>query len=165
MLDELLGIVNVPSGVWIDEQGVIVRPPEPAFPWRARQPSEELMAQLPALMLEQLSEAQKIKIDPESYLAALRDWVQHGEQSRYALSPDEVATRSGPRTNSIRKLPLASSSGSTSSGRATLPTRPAGSGRPTACNRITGPTSARPGRSPTRCRDQRSSTTQTGSPT
>jgi len=32
LLDELLGIVNVPSGVWIDEQGTIVRPPEPAVP-------------------------------------------------------------------------------------------------------------------------------------
>lgn len=28
LLDELFGIVNVPSGVWIDEQGVIVRAPE-----------------------------------------------------------------------------------------------------------------------------------------
>src|SRR5919198_263380 len=34
-LDELLGIVNVPSGVWIDEEQMIVRPPEPAWPGRA----------------------------------------------------------------------------------------------------------------------------------
>ena len=45
LLDELLGVVNVPNGVWIDEQGMIVRPPEPAFPGtrrdrRARDPPE-----------------------------------------------------------------------------------------------------------------------------
>ena len=96
-LDELLGIVNVPSGVWIDEQGVLVRPPEPAFPWRPREPSEELVAQLPAILVEQLLESRKIQIDPEPYVAALRDWVANGEGSRYALAPDEVLARSRPR--------------------------------------------------------------------
>ena len=97
VLDELLGVVNVPMGVWVDEEGMVVRPPEPAFPWRPRQPTEELLAQLPAVAAEQLREAQKIRIDPDSYVAALRDWVQNGERSPYALSPDEVIARSRPR--------------------------------------------------------------------
>jgi hypothetical protein len=97
LLDELLGVVNVPSGVWVDEQGLIVRPPEPAFPWRPRQPTDEFLAQLPPLMAEQLREAQRMSIDPDRYVAALRDWVEHGESSPYALSPDEVVARSAPR--------------------------------------------------------------------
>jgi hypothetical protein len=97
VLDELLGIVNVPSGVWIDEHGVIVRPPEPAFPWRPRTLSDELLAQLPAITVEQLREAEKMQIEPEQYVGALRDWAKLGPRSRYALSPEEVIARSRPR--------------------------------------------------------------------
>ena len=97
VLDELLGVVNVPSGVWIDEKGMIVRPPEPAFPWYPRQLTEEQLAQLPEAVAEMLREAQGIKIDPEPYLNALRDWVRHGERSRFALSPEDVVARSQPR--------------------------------------------------------------------
>ena len=38
-----------------------------------------------------------MRIDPEGYVAALRDWVAHGSRSRYALDADEVLARSRPR--------------------------------------------------------------------
>jgi hypothetical protein len=98
LLDELLGIVNVPTGVWIDEHGMLARPPEPAFPWRPRPLPDELLAQLPAITVQQLREAARMRIDPEAYVAALRDWVAHGSRSRFALAPEQVIARSRPRS-------------------------------------------------------------------
>ena len=101
LLDERLGIVNVPNGVWIDEAGMIVRPAEPAFP--GRNPVLESLSQidlttLPSEAAEMLAEARKIQTDPEGYLAMLLDWVEHGAASRYALDPEEVVRRAQPRS-------------------------------------------------------------------
>jgi hypothetical protein len=101
LLGELLGVVNVPTGVWIDEEGVLVRPPEVAHPGRSV--LRDMFAEHgipkdgPAYLLETLAEVGRIQVRPERYGAALRDWAANGADSRFALDPDEVVARSRPR--------------------------------------------------------------------
>lgn len=80
-MDDALGIVNVPTGVWIDESGTIVRPPETAYPRRP-----------PFLDSTPIPEVRGLQIDGDAYVAALRQW------DRYALPPDEVRRRLRPRS-------------------------------------------------------------------
>jgi hypothetical protein len=92
----------VPNGVWIDEQGMIVRPAEPMHPglneftksFRELDPST-----LPEDIQAVLREAQKIKTDPELTKVMVEDWLANGAASRYVLGPDEVVRRSQPRTD------------------------------------------------------------------
>ena len=98
VLDELLGIVNVPSGVWVDEHGTMVRPPETAYPGRPRMYDRALPEDAPQRLRDIVAEAKRIRVDGDRYLAALRDWVEHGSQSGYALDPEEVVARSAPRS-------------------------------------------------------------------
>ena len=102
-LDELLGIVNVPTGVWVDEEGMIVRPPEPAFPGKAVIAELELPPGAPPRIVEMLQESAKIEIEPERYVAALRDWVEKGAGSPHALDPAEVVARSAPRSADVSR--------------------------------------------------------------
>ncbi|CAN5267838.1 hypothetical protein BH23CHL1_BH23CHL1_25150 [soil metagenome] len=97
LVDELFGIVNVPSGVWIDEQGIIVRPPETAYPRRPPFLDHKMPDDLSPERREQLDAVKGLRMDADTYVTALRDWVARGPESRYALSPDEVLQRSRPR--------------------------------------------------------------------
>ena len=76
-------MVNVPTGVWINEEGMIVRPNETAYSSNTK------------LNLR----GKELKSRGADYVAALKDWVKNGAESDYALSPEEVAKRVGPRTN------------------------------------------------------------------
>jgi tetratricopeptide (TPR) repeat protein len=70
MVAELYNMVNVPTAVWIDEAGMIVRPNEAAFA---------------------LDNFRAITgIDSARYLDALRDWAKNGAKSRFVLTPEAV---------------------------------------------------------------------------
>lgn len=99
---EQFGVVNIPNAVWIDEQGLIVRPAETAF----APPSIEIerpnpfegVTEIPRRMGEIFTEAMQLVVDPAAYEAALRDWIELGSESRFALAPDDVVERSQPRS-------------------------------------------------------------------
>jgi hypothetical protein len=98
LLDRLYGVVNVPSGIWIDEAGIVVRPAEPAFPGRPAfldQPQPDLSD---PYLAESLAESRKIRADYRKYPMALRDWVANGAASRFVLGPAETAERTGERS-------------------------------------------------------------------
>lgn len=97
IMDELFGIVNVPSAVWIDETGTIVRPPETAYPRRPAFLDRAIPADASPRQIAQNAEVKNLRIEAERYVAALRDWVENGAESRFVLSPEEVLRRSRPR--------------------------------------------------------------------
>ena len=70
LVSKLYNMVNVPTGVWIDEQGRIVRPNEVAF-------VDDRFKNFSGL-------------DSAPYLNALRDWVEKGNKSIYAMSEERL---------------------------------------------------------------------------
>jgi hypothetical protein len=81
-ISSLFQFINVPMGVWIDEQGRVVRPAEPAW---TKSRTDTIGGK--ALVIE-----------GDEYVAALRDWVTNGERSPYVLSDEEFARRVRPRS-------------------------------------------------------------------
>ncbi len=97
VVDELFGIVNVPSGVWIDERGIIVRPPETAYPARPNYQDQQIPPDASEQQVANIRAVQQLRTEAETYVAAVRDWVEHGAESRFVLPPEEVLRRSRPR--------------------------------------------------------------------
>jgi hypothetical protein len=75
--------INVPMGIWVDGKGRVVRPAEPAWT------TDQVM---------KIPPDKSIRTEGEAYVAAIRDWVQNGERSRFALSDEEFARRVKPRS-------------------------------------------------------------------
>jgi hypothetical protein len=105
-LDARLGIVNVPTALWVDENGVVVRPPHTAaverYDFSKFRPPEGLPEDLDRHIRDMLDQVERIpRIDVDHYVDALRDWVEKGAASEYALAPDEVVRRSAPRPPAV----------------------------------------------------------------
>ena len=77
------GMVNVPTAVWIDERGRIVRPNEVAF----------------------IDDRFKTftNMDSAPYIDAIRDWATNGAKSVYALSENELKARLRPHSDDRAK--------------------------------------------------------------
>ena len=108
-LAALFGVINIPNVIWVNEEGMIVRPPEPGWPDEKTHMPRELFKALPQMgraptaptrstpapdRMELLSSGQ----NRQAYVAALRDWAANGEISVHALSADEAIARSQPRS-------------------------------------------------------------------
>ena len=77
-ISSLYNLVNVPSGVWVDEDGQIVRINEGTY--------------------AQVHTLGNFQFGTDEYAPAVRDWAVNGADSAYVWTADEVAAKIRPRT-------------------------------------------------------------------
>jgi hypothetical protein len=87
VLGELYGIVNVPTAVWIDERGAIVRPAEVPG---ATDAFRSMNLQTREMPKERAADG---RMRRQIYVGAVRDWIERGAASEHVLAPDEVRRR------------------------------------------------------------------------
>ena len=75
----LYNLVNVPSGVWVDEEGRVRRIDEGTY--------------------SRVLPIGNGSVGTDEYVPAVRDWVARGEQSPYVQSRDDVIEQIRPRTS------------------------------------------------------------------
>jgi hypothetical protein len=80
---ELYGFINVPAGVWIDEEGKLVRPPDNAGACDAFRTMDRATFRMPK---EAAAEARHKR---REYIAALCDWIENGAAIKYAIADDD----------------------------------------------------------------------------
>ncbi|MFT5510954.1 MAG: hypothetical protein ACI89J_004053 [Hyphomicrobiaceae bacterium] len=84
---ELYNMVNVPQAVWIDEAGLIVRPPENAGSSDAFRFMDRETKQMTP---EQVAERESMK---SKYVNAVRNWIAKGSESEHVLEASMVRSR------------------------------------------------------------------------
>jgi hypothetical protein len=93
-MDSLFGVTDVPSGIWIDEDGIIVRPHEKAVPPPVMRPNADGE-------LEPYGLGGRYGFDADTYADMVRDWARRGPDSEHVLSPAEVIARSHPQSRDV----------------------------------------------------------------
>ena len=97
IVSELYDMVNVPTAVWVDEQGQMVRLPEPAG-------SQDSFREMDRTTYALSPEARRSLARTQGqYLDAVRDWVVNGDKSRYVPGEEALRARLGAPDDSAAR--------------------------------------------------------------
>lgn len=86
-LADRYGIINVPTAIWIDEHGQIVRTAEVAGAYEAFRHVDPERGRIAE---EHANYAKQMRL---TYLEAIKDWVARGADSVHALSAEQIRER------------------------------------------------------------------------